>query len=133
MSGETNLAVLLKNLMPVKKPGEYVFVSVAPSRVTAELMMSALATFKEKEGISLILEVGAAKEFELTYEGTYSCITCEVHSSLDAVGMTAAMTAALTHTHISANVVAGFYHDHIFVPTTKADQAVMVLSSLSLE
>lgn len=133
MSGETNLAVLLKNLMPVKKPGDYVFVSVAPDHLSVEMMTSALATFKEKEGVSLILEVDAAKQYGLAYEGIYNCITCEVHSSLDAVGMTAAMSAALTHTDISANVVAGFYHDHIFVPTDKADQAVMILSSLSLE
>ena len=66
-----------------------------------------------------------------TFEGTFSCITCEVHSSLDAVGMTAAMTTALTDKGISANVVAGFYHDHIFVPCQRADEAVMVLSSLS--
>ncbi|WP_260563531.1 ACT domain-containing protein [Alteromonas sp. KS69] len=58
-------------------------------------------------------------------------MTCNVHSSLDAVGMTAVMSAALTQANISANVVAGYYHDHIFVPAGRADEAIAVLFELA--
>ncbi|MEC9431149.1 MAG: ACT domain-containing protein, partial [Pseudomonadota bacterium] len=61
----------------------------------------------------------------------YRCITCEVHSSLEAVGMTAAMSTALGKAGISANVVAAYYHDHIFVPAEKVGLAIDVLTSLS--
>ena len=64
-------------------------------------------------------------------DSTFKRITCNVHSSLDAVGMTAVMSAALTQANISANVVAGYYHDHIFVPAGRADESIAVLFELA--
>jgi hypothetical protein len=47
-----------------------------------------------------------------------------VHSSLEAVGFLAAITARLAETGISVNVVSAFYHDHLFVPHDRADEAL---------
>ncbi|WP_421132708.1 ACT domain-containing protein [Alteromonas sp. A079] len=130
MGGITDLSYLLKNLTPVISGEEYVFVSLSPHQVTSTLVDVALAMFKEVEGITLILEKDAAQQAGLEFDGAYKCITCKVHSSLDAVGMTAAMSAALTHAGISANVVAAYYHDHIFVPSHHAKLAVESLLAL---
>jgi len=131
MGGITDLSYLLKNLTPVMSTDDYVFISLPPSQVTSILVDDALALFKEEEGVTLILEKHAALQADLVFEGTYKRITCKVHSSLDAVGMTAAMSAALTQVGISANVVAAYYHDHIFVPSNKAGLAIEALLTLS--
>jgi hypothetical protein len=57
-------------------------------------------------------------------------ITLRVHSSLAAVGLTAAVAAALSDHGISANVVAAYCHDHIFVPADRAEEALAALRSL---
>ncbi len=63
----------------------------------------------------------AAEKAQLAYESKFNQITLTVHSSLDAVGLTAAVATKLASYGISANVVAAYYHDHIFVQTEKAD------------
>ena len=67
----------------------------------------------------------------LTYETAFKKITLQVHSSLDAVGLTAAVSSALANKGISANVVAAFYHDHVFVPSDRSEEAFQIVSSLS--
>jgi hypothetical protein len=57
-------------------------------------------------------------------------ITLSVHTSLEAVGLTAAVSSALAREGISANVVAAYYHDHIFVPVAKANQALSCILKL---
>ena len=57
----------------------------------------------------------------------YSAKSLMIHSSLDAVGLTAAVASRLADHGISANVVAGYYHDHIFVPVEAAEQALGAL------
>jgi hypothetical protein len=69
----------------------------------------------------------------LEYHFTAAWITLRVHSALDAVGLTAAVSLALTDAGISCNVVAGFHHDHLFVPHTRAADAVRVLEALAAE
>lgn len=133
MSGEVVLATLLQNLMPVLSDETYVFVTTTEPEQLALLDPRVKGMFREKEGVTLIVEADYARENSLSFEGKFRCITCEVHSSLDAVGMTSAMTAALTHFGISANVVAAYYHDHIFVPENRAEEAVSALASLQAE
>lgn len=133
MSGEVVLATLLQNLMPVLSDETFVFVTTNEPEQFAILDHRVKGMFREKEGVTLIVEQEFADENELKYDGKFRCITCEVHSSLDAVGMTSAMTAALTHFGISANVVAAYYHDHIFVPEKRAEEAVSALASLQAE
>jgi len=79
--------------------------------------------FQEPEGMTLI--------YESDEQPRYAMITLTVHSSLEAVGLTAAISAALTKQQISANVVAAFYHDHIFVLEGDADRAMAALLAVS--
>jgi len=72
-----------------------------------------------------------ADKHKLSYDAVFNKITLEVHSSLEAVGLTAAISTALTKHNISANIVAAYYHDHIFVPKKKAKVALKVLKQLS--
>lgn len=130
MGAETDLKTLLENLTPVASKEDYVFITLPQANVSGELVAVAKGVFKEREGTTLIMPVVEAARFALPFEGRYRCITCEVHSSLDAVGMTAAMSRALGDAGISANVVAAYYHDHIFVPANKVDLAIAILQAL---
>jgi hypothetical protein len=135
MTAEKDLRVLLSNLSPVVSADEFVFVSLSEQESEDEknrlLFTQAKGVFKEAEGVTFILERQLARRCGLKGEGPFKCITCEVHSSLDAVGMTAAMSAALGGANISANVVAAYHHDHIFVQSDKASHAVDVLNGIS--
>ena len=129
MEGEKDLQKLLKNMKPVLNPGEYVFAVV--KNLDNILRTDTLFEFKEKEAITLVLEKNKADILKLSYQFISSWITLKVHSSLEAVGLTAAFSTALTKQKISCNVVAGFYHDHIFVDTKDAKKAIEVLTNLS--
>ena len=128
MQGETNLSILLKNMKPTLHAGEYVFCTT--NNVThideAEILMS----FKETEGTTLILKKEIADNHKLQYPFVAAWITLTVHSSLDAVGLTAAFANALAAENISCNVVAAYYHDHIFVNSIDAEKAMLVLKNL---
>lgn len=128
MSGENNLSVLLQHACPLHHPGKYVF-STLPSPST-ELRELAVMTMREEEGVTLILPQQVADQYGIAYEYVASWITLKIHSSLAAVGLTAAFSRALAEKGISCNVVAGYYHDHIFVAAEDAEIAMQTLSSL---
>jgi hypothetical protein len=129
MSGETDLKTLLKTLRPELLEQEFVFCSVQ-----GELMdyshLNPVASFMETEGLSLIVPLALAEQHAITYTGIFKQISLSVHSSLEAVGLTAAIASALAAQGISANVVAAYYHDHIFVPRDKAEASMKALSEL---
>lgn len=127
MSGEINLATLLKNMKPVLNTGEYVFCTVSNSGKID--INNILGTFKEKEGTTLIISKEYADLLGLTYTSVMSWISLEIHSSLEAVGLTAAFSKLLAENNISCNVVAGYYHDHIFVLKKDAEKAIYLLKS----
>ena len=128
MAGETNLAKLLKNIQPHLQEGNYVFVTL--KSVDHIPRTDTLLEFKEQEGTTLILEQSKADLLGLSYDFVCAWITLEVHSALEAVGLTAAFATALTQHNISCNVVAGYYHDHIFVGKKDAEKAMEVLEGL---
>ena len=129
MAGETDLNILLRTLKPSLNKGNFVFISVKDiQHISRE---NILFEFKEKEGITIILEQAKADELNFKYEFVASWITLTVHSALDAVGLTAAVSTALTKHNISCNVVAAYYHDHIFVSTKDTKKAMEVLSEFS--
>jgi uncharacterized protein len=111
MSGEKDLTVLLKNLKPELQEGGYVFCSVADlGKIDIN---SVIGIFKEKEGTTVVLSKANADMLSLTYSVVYAWITLTVHSSLEAIGLTAAFSTSLTKEGISCNVIAGYYHDRI--------------------
>ncbi|MBQ4877482.1 ACT domain-containing protein [Pseudoalteromonas luteoviolacea] len=131
MSGETNLSVLLASMEPVLSTQLYVY-CVVSERQLAHLSLSKIhGMFREKEGVTVIISKAYVQEADINYQGDYRCITLNVHSSLEAVGLTAAFAAALGEEGLSANVVAGYYHDHIFVQNECADKALQCLIKLS--
>lgn len=129
MGGEKNLETLIANMKPTLNAGEYVFATV--SSFDKIPRKDTLFEFKEKEGITVVLEKKKAENLKIPFEFTCSWITLKIHSSLEAVGLTAAFSKALTAQHISCNAVSGFYHDHIFVDTKDAQRALNVLIQLT--
>ncbi|WP_318498644.1 ACT domain-containing protein [Photobacterium leiognathi] len=131
MSGITDLSELLANLQPVLSPTSYIFCFTENTNLDAIASMSPLATFHEEEGMTFILNHESAVQHNIEINNVYRCITLKVHSSLEAVGLTAAVSSVLAKRGISANVMAAFYHDHIFVHEDHAEQAMLALTELS--
>ena len=129
MSGIKDISLLLKELTPILNPGEFVFVSTKNSALIKN--SEPIGYFKEKEGRTLILKKKEAEAIGLSFDYVASWITLNVHSSLEAVGLTAIFSAALAKHGISCNIVAGYYHDHLFVERNDAAKAMAVLLRLS--
>jgi len=85
----------------------------------------------EAEGLTLVLREEEAAGAGLPYDGTLEWITLRVHSALDAVGLTAAFSTALAVAGLSANVIAGLHHDHVFVAAGRGHDALRILRALS--
>jgi len=129
MSGEKNLETLLKTMRPELHTGDYVFCTVKePGTIPIH---DALMIFKEREGNTLIMKKEMADHLQIAYTFVSSWITLTMHSSLEAVGLTAAFSTALADQGISCNVVAGWFHDHIFVEKSASEKAMHILNHLS--
>ena len=126
MAGITEIDELLKSMSPELKEGEYVFCTV-DGNYADYAQLDPIGTFIESEGLTLIITAQAADQAQLAYDSKFRQITLTVHSSLEAVGLTAAVSEKLSSRGISANVVAAYYHDHIFVQAEKADEALAAL------
>lgn len=129
MTGEKNLDKLLKEMKPIHNVGDYVFCVV--NDINAIKGNEIEMFFKEKEGITIILKKELADNLDLEYSFVASWITLTVHSSLEAVGLTAAFSTALSQAGISCNVVAAYYHDHIFVDKKDTENALQILNRFS--
>ena len=130
--GETNLSKLLATMSPELMPDEYVFCSVKGEYGDLN-ELSPLASYREAEGLTLVITKKAAVANKLNFESAFKGITLTIHSSLDAVGLTAAVSTKLAEKGISANVIAAYYHDHIFVQAEKAALALEALGEFSNE
>lgn len=126
MFGETNLSKLLRSMSPELMPDEYVFCSVQGEYCDFH-ELSPLASYREVEGLTLVVTKEAAIANKLPFESVFRGITLTIHSSLNAVGLTAAVSTKLAEKGISANVIAAYYHDHIFVQVEKAELAIEAL------
>jgi len=128
--GEADLQTLLDLLSPKLMTGEYVFCSLKTAKYGDYAETAPIASFQEKEGLTLVVRKESADQHGFTYNNTYRCITLGVHSSLDAIGLTATVSARLSEKQISANIIAAYFHDHVFVPSNRAGEALAVLSAL---
>lgn len=118
---------MIAGMAPMLQPGQFVFCTTADDSVAARAMPDAIATYREAEGLSLILPVAAAKALGFDVSMPMACITLTVQSSLEGIGLTAAVATALTEAGIPCNMVAAYHHDHVFVPVESAKTAVDVL------
>jgi len=130
MSANENLSDLLQHLEPSILDDDFVFCNLG-HELKQSLHLNPIACFHENEGWTVVTNMKTALANNLVYESTFRCITLNVESSLNAVGLTAAVAQALADKHISANVIAAYYHDHIFVPSNRAEDALKVLEELS--
>ncbi|WP_367108547.1 ACT domain-containing protein [uncultured Psychrobacter sp.] len=130
MSGVKDINELLSSMQPELIDESFVFCTVT-GQLAQYSELEPIATFMEQEGLTLVLTKDKADEAGLHYEGVFRQITLTAHSSLEAVGLTAAVSTKLASKGISANVIAAYYHDHIFVSNDKAEQALLALKELS--
>ncbi len=128
MCGEKDLNKLLETAKPKHNIGDYVF-CIAPDLSLININDIVLF-FKEEEGNAIIIKKELADSLHLEYSFVAAWVTLTVHSSLEAVGLTAAFSSALSESAISCNVVAAFYHDHIFVDKKDVEKAMAILGKL---
>ena len=131
MAGETSLATLLRSMSPQLNAGEYVFCTLRDGVLPSGLEV--VGSFREQEGLTVIVERSRAEQAGFTFDYVAAWITLNVHSALEAVGLTAAFASALGQAGISCNVIAGYYHDHLFVGRADAERAMQVLRQLAAD
>ncbi len=119
MGPVSDLAGMLAGMAPLLHPEPWRFVLVQ-----GEAPTDAFALIREDEGTTTIVP-GAGEG------AAFARITLMVHSALEGVGLTAAVSGALAEVGVACNVVAGFHHDHLFVPWERRDEALAVLQRLS--
>lgn len=129
MSGEMDLAVLLRSMEPVLDTERYGY-GVMP--VGAAVPSSTFAVIAEAEGMTVVAGVEILDRSGIDFDGHWARISLTVHSDLAAVGLTAAIAAALAREGISANVVAGYFHDHVFVQWDRRADAMAALRALAV-
>ena len=127
MAGELDLARMLASLDVEQRPGRFAFVTGD----WPALRSVAHATISEREGLTLVVteddarSVGAPVDFEAAW------LTLTVWSSLEAVGLTAAVSRVLADAGIACNMIAGYHHDHLLVPADRAAEAIHLLRTLN--
>ncbi|HUB48457.1 MAG TPA: ACT domain-containing protein [Acetobacteraceae bacterium] len=124
------LATLAANAQPMLRDGEFGFCCV-PKGEAIPRGLTPILWFAEDEGTTLIIPLAQAQAIGIACEFPSRMITLTINSALDAVGFLAAITTRLAAAGISVNAVSAFHHDHIFVPLTRAEEAMELLSSLA--
>jgi hypothetical protein len=122
--GERDLMKVVAALRVRRRPGTYVYVSVTdPDAIEAAAMI------EEAEGTTFVVTRDVAARERLPWSFAAAWLTIEVHTALDAVGVTALLATALADAGISCNVLAGYHHDHLLVPLERADDAIAVIDA----
>lgn len=131
--GELSSPTLLRTLRLSLHPDTFVFLTFPSADNAPPQTLFQQMTFQEAEGLTVITTLQSAKENH--FNPTFPCrmITCDVHSSLEAVGFMAAISKRLTERGIGVNPVSGFFHDHLFVPEGKEVEAMVALQQLAKE
>jgi uncharacterized protein len=126
-----SLSQLLTQLSPVLHEGVYVFATIP--RDSPLTHINPIATFRESESTTVILEESRALELGISIHFRAAWITLEVYSDLAAVGLTAAVSTALAEANISCNLIAATHHDHLFVPVENGERALKILRRLQAD
>jgi hypothetical protein len=121
-------AEMIGGMDPVMVAGDVAFASITDPQMLARLLPLARAIFREAEGISLILPL--ADHPDRANAAPMRQITLNVYSDLEGVGLTAAVATALAAEGIACNMVAAHHHDHVFVPSDRATEALTILLDL---
>ena len=129
-SGEEDLSNILANLNPQLLPEDYVFISLNDYSLDALSQLDPIATFKEREGITLVITKEKSQESGFEYNAVFKCISLGVHSSLNSVGLIASISRSLSDNDISCNVFSGYFHDHIFVQESLSQEAIDLLNNI---
>lgn len=130
MAGQADLVKLLQSLQPRLFDAEYGY-GYLPQGQGLPSGLRPFATVSETEGLSVVAPLPDLVAAGIASDGGWARISLSVHSDLEAVGLTAAISTGLTKAGISANVIAGYFHDHVFVQWHRRAEAMHVLSHLS--
>lgn len=130
MTGETDLASLLHSMEPCLWEQPLIFCSVDPATYE-RLEVAPVGMFREREGITLILDRQQADQAGIPYTELWACITLNIHSSLTAVGFIAAISGKLAASGLSVNPVSAYYHDHLFVLWAERERTLRLLQEFS--
>jgi len=125
--GETDVDAMLATLAVQRRPGVFAYIAVQVP--TPGLLAAAHAMVKEGRLTTVVLPVDAAERAGQAADAQFAWLTLTVQSSLDAVGLTAAVSARLAAIGIPCNVLAGYLHDHVLVPVDRVDDAIDVLTA----
>ena len=106
---------------------EFVFTCIDGATYGDRAELTPIAMFMEEEAMTLVIPRSKADAYRIAYESVFKCISLTIHSSLDAIGLTAAFLTKLAEHGISANVIAGYFHDHIFIQSESAEKAIAAL------
>ena len=123
----SDLQAMLAGMEPTLREGRYRFVPHGPDEDFIDLLHRTFAMVHEDEGMTLVIRARRDDPGPL-----FAGITLQVHSALEGVGLTAAVAAALAKADIACNVIAGYHHDHLFVPWDAREKAQEILKALSL-
>ena len=126
--GETDLEVMLASLAVERRPGVFTYIAVQVP--TPGLVAAAHAIVREGRLTTIVLPVDDAARAGQSETGEFAWLTLTVQSSLDAVGLTAVVSARLAALGIPCNVLAGYHHDHLLVPVDRVDDAIRALTAL---
>ncbi len=130
MTGETNLTALLASMTPCLLPVVFVF-STMPAGTVLPTWLQPVMIFREAEGVTLIIERSEAITANFPHVFPSRMITLQIHSSLEAVGFLAAITPRLAAAGMGVNPVSAYFHDHLFVPENRADDAIKILQEIA--
>lgn len=127
MVAVSDLQAMLRGMEPILAPAPFGIVC-QPSLPAG---LTPFATVAEVEGLTVVAKKDELAAFGLAGDQDWALISLTLHSDLAAVGLTAALSRSLADEGISANVIAGFYHDHILVPWARRDDALAALKRLA--
>lgn len=133
MAAETDLAVMLASISVTRRPGTWTFITVSDPAEVAQLLVAGDrvdALIREDEGMTAVVttELAAERGHPVAFEAAW--LTLDVHSALEAVGLTAAFSRVLGERGIPCNVIAGHFHDHLLVPLVRVDEAIEAIEEL---